>query len=377
MKKTFLLTLALCGSLTSFADLQGNGYYRVQNFLTDRYVSVVDNRGSIDFVATNADLQAITLDKRFDLVCSDAASVLYVYKASGTEYNISTQGTSIYSIIDHYVSLDKAGSANGQSLYMAYGTYDGMVRYLGDGNNMGGNLGNMSINTTGNYRKWYIKPVEAEGDNYFGVVPTADATAGKHQGLYTTLYASFPFEAYSPGVKFYTIDSYGEWGQVTLKELTGVIPAATPVIVKCVGEEAADNKFNVGGSADAVVSNPNMKGVYFNCSKGGHINRVAFDYKTMRVLGVCEDGSLGFVQQALDYIPANTFYLTVPEGSPSEFKCVDSSEFSGIEGVGSEDKGKTVYTVTGIKIGDGMNASDIRELPAGLYIIDGRKTVLR
>ena len=376
MKKTLILSVALMGAATAFADLNGDGYYRVQNYATDRYVSVVDNRGKIETSATNADLQAITLDNRFEVVSGDASTVLYIDKVN-SQYNISSQGTSVHDIIDHFVTIEQAGSANGQNLYVAYGTYEGVAKYLGDGNNMGGDLGNMSVNTTGNYRKWYIKPIGAVGDNYFGVAATVDAKAGAYQGLYTTLYASFPASAYSDGVKFYTIDKIGEWGQVTLKEVNGTIPTATPIIVKCAGETSSDNRLNVGGEGAAVSSDPNMKGVYFNCGKGGHINRVKYDFATMRVLGVCEDGSLGFVQQNLDYIPANTFYLTVPEGSPAEFKCVPESEFSGIGEIDADGAAKAVYTMTGLKLSDGMTDAEIASLPSGLYIIDGKKTLLR
>ena len=376
MKKTLILSVALCAVFPMFADLSGDGYYRVQNLVTDRYVSVVDNRGRIDFVATTADLQAITLDKRFEVVSSDAASVLYIDKV-GSQYNISSQGTSVHAIIDHYVTIEQNGSANGQKLYMCYGSYDGAVRYLGDGNNMGGNLGNMSTNTTGNYRKWYIKPVVADGDNYFGVEPDADATAGEYSGLYTTLYASFPCLPYSEGMKFYTVDIVDS-GFVTLKEINGVVPAATPIIVKCVGETSSDNRLNVGGSGVAVDGNASLKGVYFNCSKDGHINRTAYNSATMRVLGVCQDGSLGFVQAPISYIPANTVYLTVPAGSPSEYKCVTEEEYkAGVDEVGIDAKPKTVYTVTGIKIGESMSSEEIKSLPSGMYIVGGKKVILR
>lgn len=376
MKKTLILSVALCAVFPMFADLNGDGYYRVQNLVTNRYVSVVDNRGSIDFVSTNADLQAITLDKRFEVVSSDAATVLYIDKV-GSEYNISSQGTSVHKIIDHYVNLEQNGTANGQKLYMCYGTYDGAVRYLGDGNNMGGDLGNMSINTTGNYRKWYIKPIEGDGDNYFGVVPVADAQTGTYSGMYATLYASFPCLPYSEGLKFYTVDIVDS-GFVTLKEVTDVVPAATPIIVKCVGETSSDNRLSVGGNGIAQGGNDLLKGVYFNCGKGGHINRTAYNSDTMRVLGVCQDGSLGFVQAPIAYIPANTAYLSVPAGSPSEFKCVTEDEYhAGVDEVGTDAKPKSVYTVTGIRIGDNMSADEIKSLPSGMYIIGGEKIILR
>ncbi|MBD5358539.1 MAG: Ig domain-containing protein [Bacteroides sp.] len=328
MKKTLLLSLAIAAALPAMADLDGAGYYRVQNYKTNRYVSVIDNRGSIDFVATNADLTAIKLDRNFDRVSCDPASVLYIDPV-GKEYNILTQGTSVHDIINHYVTISQNGSANGQKLYMAYGVYNGVTRYLGD-QILATSVdeGKMTVNANGDSRKWYVKPIESAGDNYYGPKPSMEVSKGVYQGQFTTVYASFPMSAYSEGVKFYTIDKVGGWGQITLKEVTGVVPAATPIIVKCAGSDPAANRMNIGGSGGTVSTTADFKGVYFNCDIYGHVNHVANDRATMRVLGVCEDGTLGFIQSDVDYFPANTAYLVVPATSPKEFKCVTNEEFS-------------------------------------------------
>lgn len=381
MKKNFLLTLALCAALPGFADLNGNGFYRVQNFETNRYVSVVDDKGSVDYVATTADLQAITLNSNFDVVSGEAASVLYVENMGGKQYNISAQGIGIHKIINYYATIDESGSSNGKKLYMCYGKSNGVTRYLGDGNVMAGDYGRMSTTTNGNYRKWYIEPIDNSGDNYYGTYATVNTNTGEYQGLYADLYTSFPYSAYSDGLKFYTVDKVGEWGGVTLKEVEGIVPENTPVIVKCVGESASDNRLNPGGSAAAVTSNAGVVGVFFNCDKGGkHNNRVAYDADTMRVLGVCADGSLGFVQKDLEYIPANTMYLKVAAGSPAEFKCINDEEFevrAGVDDFEADANGKTVYTITGLKVADNMSAEEIRNLPAGLYIIASKKVIIR
>lgn len=108
----------MAAAMPAMADLNGEGYYRVENYKTERWVSVIDYRGRIDLGSTSADLQAIKLQKNFDVVSGDAASVLYVKPVSG-EYDITAQGTGIYEIIDHYLRLREVGSANGQTLYKA------------------------------------------------------------------------------------------------------------------------------------------------------------------------------------------------------------------------------------------------------------------
>lgn len=377
MKKTLLLSLALSIAFTMMADMNGSGYYRVENYVTKRYISVIDTKGRIDFGSTSADLQAIRLDRNFNNVSHDPASILYI-QPSGNEYNISAQGTSVKSIIDHYLNLQINGSSGGQKLYMAYGKYDGATRYLGDQTNATiVEEGKMSINCRGDYRKWFILPVNASGDNYFGIEPSVSISTGKFSGLYASVYGSFPMSAYSTGVKIFTVDKVSSNGFVTLKELSGIVPANTPLIVKCGGESPSDNRMNVGGEASGVSISANFKGVFFNCGISGHINRTAYDPKTMRVLGTCSDGSLGFVTANIDYIPANTAYLTVPAWCPAEYKIVDEATYvAGVDEIGGEESLKTVYTLTGMKVGDRMTAAELHNLPSGIYIVNGKKVKL-
>lgn len=376
MKKFFTLSLLLASALAANANLDGNGYYRVQNYKTLRYCSVIDNRGSIDLVATSADLQAIKLWKLFEDVSHDPASIFYISKV-GSEYQLTTQGTGVYQIIDHYLNLRANGSANGQTLYMAYGTYNNVTKYLADANSWSGNRGSMGTNSSGDYRKWYILPVKADSNDYFGAYPDVDADGS----LYCSLYASFPFSAYSDGVKFYYVSNVASTGIVELTEIEGTVPAATPVVVECAGLSPADNKFNVGGTGAAVNGNL-LKGQYFNCDVDGHINRVAYNPTNMRILGRCKDGSLGFVKASIDYIPANTAYLTVPGWYPDELKCVKThDEFtSGVEDIEAVEEAsapKTVYTMTGVMLYQDASDDEINSLPAGMYIIGGKKVIIK
>lgn len=367
MKKIFTLIIAAVTALSCYANLDGNGYYRVKNYKTNRYVSVIDNRGSIDMIATTADLQAIRLWRVFDDVCHDAASIMDITQV-GSEYQLTAQGTGIYQIIGYYLRLRVNGTADGQNLYMAYGTNGKATRYLGDGNILDRDYGSMSTNSTGDYRKWFILPLDAAGDNYFGAYPDVEAK----EGLYTTLYADFPFSAYSKGVKMYYVSAVTS-SSVTLTEIEGTVPRATPVVVGCVGKTASDNRLNVGGAASEINGNK-LVGQYFNCDIPGHINRVSYNPATMRVLGRCSDGSLGFIKASgLDYIPANTAYITVPESYPAEIKCVFGN--SAVSNIETDATGgpQSVYTLSGIRIYQDASQEQISSLPKGLYIIGGKK----
>lgn len=133
----------------------------------------------------------------------------------------------------------------------------------------------------------------------------------------------------------------------------------------------------VGGTGSAVSGNK-LKGQYFNCDIAGHINRVKYDPTTMRVLGRCADGSLGFVKASgLDYVPANTAYLVVPGWYEDELKCVKThSEFEAdvdeIEAVGGN-KPRAVYSITGVQLYQDATDEEIASLPKGIYIIGGKK----
>ena len=257
MKKIFTLIVAAATTLGVYADLNGDGYYRVENYKTKRYASVIDNRGSIDIAATTADLQAIKLWLVFDDVSHDPASVFYISKV-GSEYQLTTQGTGVYQIIDHYLKLRENGNSKGQKLYMAYGTDGRVTKYLADGNSWSGNRGTMGTNSSGDYRKWFILPMDAAGENFYGAMPDVDADGS----LYTTVYASFPFSAYSSGVKMYYVSNVKN-GWVELSEIEGTVPAATPVVVECVGTEPGDNRMTVGGTGSAVSGNK-LKGQYLS-----------------------------------------------------------------------------------------------------------------
>ncbi len=107
----------------------------------------------------------------------------------------------------------------------------------------------------------------------------------------------------------------------------------------------------------------------------------------MRVPGVCKDGTFGFItDETLEYIPANTCYITVDKGSPAEYKIVSASEFhAGIGDLRVEDADsatadnapKDVYNLQGQLIKSLATPDQIKALPAGLYIVGGKKILIR
>lgn len=242
MKKLLILSLLAASASTTLADYNGTGYYRVQNYKTTRWISIIDNKGSMDVGSTTFDLGAVQLQKNWDEVCCDPASILYIYPHSG-KYQIEAQGTGINQISNRYIDISEAGTGADGKLYYAYGTENGMLKYIGDGELIKKKDKTIAVtNATGDYRKWYIKPVTGDGSCYLGVKTTVNA-GGKH---YATMYASFPMKPYSDGVKAYVVNTVDQ-GMAVLDEVTDVIGANTPVVFECATDSPNTNRLTVGG----------------------------------------------------------------------------------------------------------------------------------
>ena len=313
-------------SATAVAQLAGDGYYRVQNYMTKRYVYVLDDKGSLNMSTSSADMNAIQLWLGFDKASSDPATVCYIKKVD-TKYDIECQGTGIYKILDTYVGIRATNSSAAPNTYLAYGSKEGITKYLSDGEHvLDAERGSMSDTGDGQWRYWYILPISSSSsDSYFGVKPVI-SLGGKY---YTSYYTAFPYSFASSGMKAMYISKVA-YGMAVLKEVTGTIPAGSPVFIECSSATPAGNKLNIGGSATAISGNV-LKGVYFDNPMKTHYNRVAYNPATMRLLGVTKEGKIGFVTSDIDFVPANSAYLPVAADSPKEIKIVTEAEFNEYE----------------------------------------------
>ena len=372
--RIFTLLLSICTFLGVAA--QTDGYYRVQNTKTQRYITVTDNRGSVNVTTTDADLGSLKTIKGYDKVVSNPASVIYLDNVGDRSYNLKSQGVDTHSIIGYYVQLVSSRKVTGA--YRACAQASGMTKYLSD-EDWTGSEG--ALMTTGESTShWYLLPIDEDTDNYFGITPNAEMS---YDGSYFhTLYAAFPFEFASEGMKAYYVTKVGN-GMAVWKEVQdGIVPASTPVIIRCASTDVAENKLSLLTSTSAKVSGNLLSGVYFNNSSNKHNNQKAYNPETMRVLGKTKSGDLGFVvAKGLDYIPANTVYLTVAKGTPEELKLVTQAEYdevvAGVEEVVVETTpiAQGVYSLCGVKLSDDHSA--LQNAPAGIYIVDGKKVVIR
>ena len=332
---TTLLLAAVC-TLSAYAQLNGNGYYRAQSSEQGRYIRIIDNRGSVNLSTTEADMEALRTKAGFENVVSDPATIIYIKKMN-TGYDFQSQGTGSYSIISYEVNIEEMDGK-----YWCYASKAGMTKYLADQVinydmvpwlspeeqeeylNNGHLVTNISPSYQGGkYLDWNINPVKDAEGFYFGLQPNIVAS----DGYYQTFYAAFPFTFLSEGMSAWYVSKINEaTGKVIISEVTGGVPTSTPVIIKCSSQSAASNKLNVGASTSGTADGNLLTGVYFcNPDAGpGHTNVVPFDPPTMRVLGTTADGSLAFIKaNDLQYIPANTAYITVSASAPDVLLVTD------------------------------------------------------
>lgn len=332
---TTLLLAAVC-TLSAYAQLNGNGYYRAQSSEQGRYIRIIDNRGSVNLSTTEADMEALRTKAGFENVVSDPATIIYIKKMN-TGYDFQSQGTGSYSIISYEVNIEEMDGK-----YWCYASKAGMTKYLADQVinydmvpwlspeeqeeylNNGHLVTNISPSYQGGkYLDWNINPVKDAEGFYFGLQPNIVAS----DGYYQTFYAAFPFTFLSEGMSAWYVSKINEaTGKVIISEVTGGVPTSTPVIIKCSSQSAASNKLNVGASTSGTADGNLLTGVYFcNPDAGpGHTNVVPFDPTTMRVLGTTADGSLAFIKaNDLQYIPANTAYITVSASAPDVLLVTD------------------------------------------------------
>lgn len=319
--KKFIIALAVLGSsIPVFANITGNGYYRVRNYGSERWANLIDNQAATDFLSGTVDLHSLQLNNDTEEILSQPGSIVYLTNISGNTFDMAAQGLTLGQLVNNSLNIGEDGTAeNGQTLYRIYGTYKGAMRTIGDKQtSLSKQYGVAAVDVANKkFNKWYFEPVDVYSSNYFGTIPTV--TVGNK--LYTTLFTSFAYVPYSPEVKAYYVNRVG-FGMAELVEIEGAVPPGSPVVIQCAGPKVEDNKLQLIENQDALPWN-SLSGVYFNYQSNSTSNYIGYDPKTMRVLGVCSDGSLGFVTaENLESIPANSAYLWVPEGSSTEFKCV-------------------------------------------------------
>jgi len=369
MKKLFTsIVLATLAATTVSAQI-ADGFYYVKNRKTGRYMSIQDNDKSHYSVSTTggtAKMAGIRTYTNWSDVCTMPSCIIYIKHISGKQYDFESQGSSLYKLSGKklYATLTPQGDGS----YIATGTYDGMTVSLSEWHTSERDESWLDIKD--NSSKFWIPVPVNTSDNYLGIKPDVKTD----DGYYGTIYAGFAFKLASEGMKAYYVSEING-SKFVLKEISGIIPAATPVIIKCASNDPAKNKIEPvkGGKS---ISGNKLEGVYCSCTIAGYVNVKQFNPSTMRIIGV-SGGKLAFVKAPSDdnlkdgkWLKGNKAYLAVSSGTAD----VMTEGTTGITTITTDEVAKEkegLYTLTGVRVPDNATPRP------GIYIKDGKKVIIK
>ena len=200
---------------------------------------------------------------------------------------------------------------------------------------------------------------------------SAAAADFKHNVSFATEYATMHLGykvAIPNGVEAYIVSSI-ENGYAIMAEVEGVIPAATPVILKNVGSV---------GSYDFTYSADKADAIDENLLEGSIVDRYVLE--NAYVLGI-KDNKPGFYLAEMNqlsatafknnankaYLPASAVPVTAQGAANFSFRFEDGT--TAIENVEVENEVKAIYDLTGRRV---------EEIAApGIYIVNGKKVLVK
>ena len=423
MKRTLLTCITALMAFPLFAQYNGEGFYRIKNRgEAGRYISIINNKISEQSKNFNPSIsstysqyvnaEALKCVKSKD---SNPGTILYV-KGNTSSLTLEAQGMNTDKLLQEfgYAGYQLKMSSRGE-LYTSYSGYQ--IDLVDFGYTAGEKVAAtdcgvatiqfISKENVGTYAQWDFKKIDNENE-FLGINPDVNIQVGQNENkYYTTLYTTFAYQL-SDGMKAYYIDNEHHiydtnHVQEPIAELIeindGKIPQNTPVIIECSSNNVANNKVTLLNETLNPISNNALKGCVFcyiptQTEDQGLINAIKFDKGTMRVIGFV-DGELALVNEANrdyfnslaltnGYIPANKVYFPINSADDAAatangIKLLKHDEYNkatSISKVVSEDKvvKEGIYTLTGVKVKD---TNSTENLPSGIYIINGKKQVIR
>ena len=431
MKKiTLFVFFVLCaiGMNAQSNGLNGNGYYRIRNLATGKYIRVY---GNVFDATQSADFAKIfETEPAIQMVDAETAmtdpGTVFLIEGNGTKVmtdaNLLAQTTGLLKNSNYYdmmdvlndfgiestspaVTLERLRDSNGyllidengNQLYRAT-TFKNLGNAVADSEiapsvarHFGvtveqlrsceelyfvDNNGSFTID----YRRsqaskpiaqWIIEPVNETyvEQFYYGVKPNALMTDSEHSGkYYTTHYTEFPYTL-KDGIKAYYVDGIEEAdGEFTavMKEITGTVPALTPM------KQEVD--FTLGRIADT--------------------DRTKYDANTMMVFSIAQVNNeggeldpsspsymkLGFYTMfGVTYLASNKAYLDITDypqvleqgGNVKSMKMrfvPSEGESTGVQSIIQPSDAGVYYNLSGQRV-----ASPVK----GLYIVNGKKVYIK
>lgn len=145
-----------------------------------------------------------------------------------------------------------------------------------------------------------------------------------------------------------------------------IVPANTAVVVK--GAKGSYNYYNTEEAATKTIEKKLLKGVTTD-------TRIEATSGVKRyILTRADDGILAFYRTNTGNInvKANRAYLEVPTAMAVASFSLEGSA-TGINNVVTTAAKQGIYTIFGVR----LNATTTKELPAGIYIVDGKKVIVK
>ena len=446
-----LALIALCAlpALAQLSNTYPGGYYRFRNAQnTSDYISIANDKfnyttvistagGGLSGVAgtagQNRAMECATkyLQNDIHLVSDpdiiDVSTVIYAAKRNSTssnyDYNLIGQGTSLLTLSSGkypgfiqltfqnlYATFTAVSGSGANTLYNIsmplkanVSAADLGVRYFVD--ESGKFDTDVSSVTSQNKARWYIEPID-----HFNVLPEVELN-GKY---YTTLKVPFAFTLSGSVEKAYAIIAVNS-GVLTYEEISGTIPAGTPVLLQCSSSNAADCRLIPSGQPVFTAPNASttsgapaatetssytgtnlMSGTYYcntdgtitfttengtSSFNGNHNTAASGKY----VIGKDSNGKLGFVSaigQGLTYMPANKAWMTsaglfptvaaptisLAGGTYNEAQSVTITAEEGATILYSTDGGTTWNEYNeAIPVGEGTTTIQAKAIKQGLY----------
>lgn len=145
-----------------------------------------------------------------------------------------------------------------------------------------------------------------------------------------------------------------------------IVPANTAVVVK--GAKGSYNYYNTEEVATKIIEKNLLKGVTTDTKI-----EAASGVKRY-ILTRADDGILAFYRTNTGNInvKANRAYLEVPTAMAVASFSLEGSA-TGINNVDTTAAKQGIYTISGVR----LNATTTKELPAGIYIVDGKKVIVK
>ena len=343
MRKLTVIACLLVAIVAS-AQFSGSGFYRVHNVGSDSYICI---RGTKYKKSTNPDAFwscILMLQDSDQIHLSDPGSIVYIPDMGET--SLCAQGVSTYSLTSLWLTIDTANvREEGKPTYVArtrYNSFPCIFRDYGNG-------------LTAGYLEapeshWWIEPVNENSmdTSFLGIKPVNDRVADADGYYWGTMCCDFPFALPEDGSVegAYTIQEiklgndglyYAE--PVLVCGRGEIVPAATPVLLKCKSSSVSDNKVvptgEIANETYMPIVNDLLMGTYFsNFMNHASLTDYGFidEYipeQSMEAsaehlaLGVDAEGKLAFMPMPEGtYMAANSAWLSL---------CLIDEEIAGLE----------------------------------------------